>query len=137
MTIDSIKNGFVIDHIPAGKSMTLYRYLKLDEVDCSVALLRNVHSNKLGKKDIIKIDGILEMNWDALGYLAPDCTVNIIREGEIIEKKFLQLPEKLTGVIQCKNPRCITTIEQELTHIFKLTDRKKGVYRCIYCEAKA
>lgn len=137
MTIDSIKNGFVIDHIPAGKSMTLYRYLKLDEVDCSVALLRNVHSTKLGKKDIIKIDGALEMNWDVLGYLAPDCTVNIIREGEIVEKKFLQLPEKLTGVIQCKNPRCITTIEQELTHIFKLTDRKKGVYRCIYCEAKA
>ena len=137
MTIDSIKNGFVIDHIPAGKSMTLYRYLKLDEIDCSVALLRNVHSNKLGKKDIIKIDGILDMNWDVLGYLAPDCTVNVIRDGEIVDKRFLQLPEKLTGVIQCKNPRCITTIEQELTHIFKLTDRKKGVYRCIYCEAKA
>jgi len=137
MTIDSIKNGIVIDHIPAGKSMTLYRYLKLDEVDCSVALLRNVHSEKLGKKDIIKIDGILDMNWDVLGYLAPDCTVNIIRDGEIVDKRFLQLPEKLTGVIQCKNPRCITTIEQELSHIFKLTDRKKGVYRCIYCEAKA
>ena len=137
MTIDSIKNGIVIDHIPAGKSMTLYRYLKLDEIDCSVALLRNVHSDKLGKKDIIKIDGILDMNWDVLGYLAPDCTVNIIRDGEIVDKRFLQLPEKLTGVIQCKNPRCITTIEQELSHIFKLTDRKKGVYRCIYCEAKA
>ncbi len=137
MTIDSIKNGVVIDHIPAGKSMTLYRYLKLDEVDCSVALLRNVHSEKLGKKDIIKIDGELDMNWDVLGYLAPDCTVNVIRDGEIVEKRFLQLPEKLTGVIQCKNPRCITTIEQELTHIFKLTNPKKGVYRCIYCEAKA
>ncbi len=137
MTIDSIKNGIVIDHIPAGKSMTLYRYLKLDEIDCSVALLRNVHSEKLGKKDIIKIDGILDMNWDVLGYLAPDCTVNVIRDGVIVDKRFLQLPEKLTGVIQCKNPRCITTIEQELTHIFKLTDRKKGVYRCIYCEAKA
>ena len=137
MTIDSIKNGVVIDHIPAGKSMTLYRYLKLDEVDCSVALLRNVHSNKLGKKDIIKIDGDLDMNWDVLGYLAPDCTVNVIRDGVIVEKRFLQLPEKLTGVIQCKNPRCITTIEQELTHIFKLTNPKKGVYRCIYCEAKA
>ena len=137
MTIDSIKNGIVIDHIPAGKSMTLYRYLKLDEIDCSVALLRNVHSSKLGKKDIIKIDGILDMNWDVLGYLAPDCTVNVIRDGEIVDKRFLQLPEKLTGVIQCKNPRCITTIEQELSHIFKLTDRNKGVYRCIYCEAKA
>ncbi len=137
MTIDSIKNGIVIDHIPAGKSMTLYRYLKLDEVDCSVALLRNVHSEKLGKKDIIKIDGVLQLNWDVLGYLAPDCTVNIIREGQDIEKHHLQLPEQLVGVIECKNPRCITTIEQELTHIFKLTDRKKGVYRCIYCEAKA
>ena len=137
MTVDSIKNGIVIDHIPAGKSMTLYRYLNLDEIDCSVALLRNVHSEKLGKKDIIKIDGILDMNWDVLGYLAPDCTVNVIRDGVIVDKRFLQLPEKLTGVIQCKNPRCITTIEQELTHIFKLTDRKKGVYRCIYCEAKA
>lgn len=137
MTIDSIKNGIVIDHIPASKSMTLYRYLKLDEMDCSVALLRNVHSEKLGRKDIIKIDGILEMNWDVLGYLAPDCTVNIIRDGAIIEKKSLQLPERLVGVIQCKNPRCITTIEQELTHIFKLTDRQKGVYRCIYCESKA
>ena len=137
MTIDSIKNGIVIDHIPAGKSMELYRYLKLDEVDCSVAILRNVASEKLGRKDIIKVDQVLELNWEILGYLAPHCTVNIIRDGNNVEKRHLQLPEQLVGVIQCKNPRCITTIEQGLTHIFKLTDRNKGVYRCIYCEAKA
>lgn len=137
MTIDSIKNGIVIDHIPAGKSMELYHYLKLDKADCSVAILKNVTSGKLGRKDIIKLDAILDLNWDVLGYLAPDCTVNIIRDGENVEKRHLQLPEQLVGVIQCKNPRCITTIEQELTHIFKLTDRRKGVYRCIYCEAKA
>ena len=137
MTIDSIKNGIVIDHIPAGKSMELYHYLKLDKADCSVAILKNVTSEKLGRKDIIKLDAILDLNWDVLGFLAPDCTVNIIRDGENVEKRHLQLPEQLVGVIQCKNPRCITTIEQELTHIFKLTDRRKGVYRCIYCEAKA
>ena len=137
MTIDSIKNGIVIDHIPAGKSMELYHYLKLDRADCSVAILKNVTSGKLGRKDIIKLDAILDLNWDVLGYLAPDCTVNIIRDGVNVEKRHLQLPEQLVGVIQCKNPRCITTIEQELTHIFKLTDRRKGVYRCIYCEAKA
>lgn len=137
MTIDSIKNGIVIDHIPAGKSMTLYHYLKLDQVECSVAILRNVSSEKLGRKDIIKIDEVLDLNWDVLGYLAPDCTVNIIRDGQNAEKRHLQLPEQLVGVIECKNPRCITTIEQELTHIFKLTNREKGIYRCIYCESKA
>ena len=137
MTIDSIKNGIVIDHIPAGKSMALYRYLNLDTVECSVAILKNVTSEKLGRKDIIKIDEIIDLNWDVLGYLAPDCTVTIIRNGANVDKRHLQLPEQLVGVIECKNPRCITTIEQELTHIFKLTDRKKGVYRCIYCESKA
>lgn len=137
MTIDSIKNGIVIDHIPAGKSMTLYRYLKLDKAECSVALLRNVTSEKLGRKDIIKIDEILDLNLDVLGYLAPNCTVNVIRDGQQVEKLHLELPEKLVGVIECKNPRCITTIEQELTHVFKLTNREKGVYRCIYCEAQA
>lgn len=137
MTIDSIKNGIVIDHIPAGKAMTLYHFLKLDDLSCSVALLRNVMSDKLGHKDIIKIDDVLELNWDVLGYLAPDCTVNIIRNGETVEKLHPQLPDRLIGVIECRNPRCITTIEQELTHVFKLTDRKKGVYRCIYCEAEA
>ena len=137
MTIDSIKNGIVIDHIPAGKAMALYRYLKLDRVECSVAILKNVVSEKLGRKDIIKVDEVLDLNWDVLGYLAPECTVNIIREGREVEKRRPHLPEKLVGVIECKNPRCITTIEQGLTHIFKLTDPEEGVYRCIYCESKA
>lgn len=137
MVIDSIKNGIVIDHIPAGKSMDLYQHLKLDDVECSVAILRNVSSEKLGRKDIIKIDDVIELNLDILGYLAPACTVNIIRDGVNIEKRHIDLPEKLVGVIECKNPRCITTIEQELTQIFKLSDRKNGVYRCIYCESKA
>ncbi len=137
MTIDSIKNGIVIDHIPAGRSLEIYHYLKLDRVDCSVAILKNVVSEKLGRKDIIKLDEVLDLNYDVLGYLAPDCTVNIIRDGETVEKRHLQLPDRLVGVIACKNPRCITTIEQGLTHIFKLTDRANGVYRCIYCESKA
>ncbi len=137
MTIDSIKNGIVIDHIPAGRSLEIYHYLKLDRVDCSVAILKNVVSEKLGRKDIIKLDEVLDLNYDVLGYLAPDCTVNIIRDGETVEKRHLQLPDRLVGVIACKNPRCITTIEQGLTHIFKLTDRANGIYRCIYCESKA
>lgn len=137
MTIDSIKNGFVIDHIPAGKSMTLYRYLKLDEIDCSVALLRNVHSNKLGKKDIIKIDADIPVNLDVIGYVDPGVTVNIIKDGELTEKRAIEMPETLVNVIKCKNPRCITTVEQELDHVFKLTDKAEKVYRCIYCETKA
>lgn len=137
MTIDSIINGIVIDHIPAGRAMTLYQYLKLDQVDCSVAILKNVTSEKLGRKDIIKLDEEIDLNWDILGYLAPGCTVNIIRDGRSAEKKHPELPAKLVDVIKCKNPRCITTIEQELPNIFKLTNREKGVYRCIYCEVKA
>ena len=137
MTNDSIINGIVIDHIPAGRAMTLYQYLKLDQVDCSVAILKNVTSEKLGRKDIIKLDEEIDLNWDILGYLAPGCTVNIIRDGKSAEKKHPELPEKLVDVIRCKNPRCITTIEQELPNIFKLTNREKGVYRCIYCEVKA
>ena len=137
MIIDSIQNGIVIDHISAGKAMELYRILGLDKLDCTVAILKNVTSGKLGRKDIIKIDQVLDLNWDVLGYLAPHCTVNIIRDGANVEKRHLQLPEQLVGVINCKNPRCITTIEQGLVHIFKLTDREKGVYRCIYCDSKA
>ena len=137
MTIDSIVNGIVIDHIPAGKAMTLYQYLHLDQVDCSVAILKNVPSEKMGRKDIIKLDEEIELDWNVLGYLAPGCTVNIIRDKKSSEKKFPELPEKLVDVIKCKNPRCITTIEQELPHVFNLTNREKGVYRCIYCEVKA
>ena len=137
MNIDSIQNGFVIDHIPAGKGMRLYELLGLDALDCSVALIRNVGSDKLGKKDIIKIDADIEINFDIVGFIAPEVTVNIIKNGDIVEKRKMELPLELTGVISCKNPRCITTTEQELVHKFKLTDKENRVYRCIYCETKA
>ena len=137
MNIDSIHNGFVIDHIPAGKGMTLYELLGLDELDCSIALIKNVGSVKMGKKDIIKIDAAIDINFDIIGFIAPEVTVNIIKDGEIVEKKSLELPPMLTGVIRCKNPRCITTTEQEIVHKFKLTNKDNRVYRCIYCETKA
>ena len=117
--------------------MELYQHLNLEQADCSVAILKNVSSQRLGRKDIIKIDGGMDIDWDVLGYIAPDCTVNIIRDGSISEKRHMALPEKLVNVIRCRNPRCITTIEQELPHIFKLTGGKKRVYRCIYCESRA
>ena len=137
MTIDSIKNGIVIDHIQAGKGMYLYEILGLEKLDCSVAIIKNVSSRKMGKKDIIKIDSMIDLDLDVLGYVDPGLTVNIIRDGKTIEKKSLKLPEMIRGVIKCKNPRCITSVEQELEHVFKLTDREKGIYRCIYCESKA
>ena len=137
MIIDSIKNGIVIDHITAGKGMELYNILGLGEKDCTVALLKNVVSTKHGRKDIIKIDGVMELDWDLVGFVDPNITVNIIRDGEQVEKRQLKLPETITGVIHCKNPRCITSIEQELQQVFKLTDREKRVYRCMYCETQA
>lgn len=137
MNIDSIKNGIVIDHITAGKGMELYRLLRLDELDCSVALIKNASSRKMGKKDIIKIDSDFAVDMDILGYVDPGVTVDIIRDGKLAEKKNLSLPERLTNVIFCKNPRCITTTEQELPHIFRLTESKNRVYRCLYCETKA
>lgn len=137
MKIDSITNGIVIDHITAGKGMELYHFLHLDSMDCSIALIKNAPSKKMGKKDIIKVDTALELDLDILGYVDPDVTVNIIRNGILTEKFHPQLPERLTNIIQCKNPRCITSVEQEIPHIFKLTDREHGVYRCIYCESKA
>jgi aspartate carbamoyltransferase regulatory subunit len=137
MTIDSIKNGIVIDHIAAGKAMELYGILGLDKLDCSVAILKNVVSGKLVKKDIIKIDRNLDLDWDIIGYVDPNITVNIIKDGVRLEKRQLKLPETITGVIHCKNPRCITSVEQELPQVFKLTDREKRVYRCLYCETKA
>ena len=137
MNIDSIKNGIVIDHITAGLGMTVYNLLKLDQLDCAVAIIKNANSRKMGRKDIIKIDADIELNMDLLGYIDPGITVDIIKDSVLVEKKSIGLPEKLTGVIKCKNPRCITTTEQELPHIFKLTDKDKRVYRCIYCEAKA
>ena len=137
MNIDSIKNGIVIDHITAGKGMELFNILGLGERDCTVALLKNVVSTKFGRKDIIKIDGVMELDWDLVGFVDPNITVNIIRDGEQVEKRQLKLPETITGVIRCKNPRCITSVEQELQQVFKLTDREKRVYRCLYCETQA
>ena len=137
MNIDSIKNGIVIDHITAGQGMRIYNLLGLDSLDCSVALIKNVSSRKMGKKDIIKIDSDFDVDTDILGYVDPDVTVNIIKVGKTVEKKSSALPEKLTGVLTCKNPRCISVTEQELPQIFKLTDRARRVYRCIYCETKA
>lgn len=136
MNIDSITNGYVIDHIEAGKSMQIYEYLNLGDLDCSVAIIRNVKSKRTEKKDIIKIDEFIDINMDVLGYLAPDITVNVIKNGEIIEKKHMELPEELKNIIKCENPRCITSVEQDLDNIFKLTDRENRVYRCKYCESK-
>ena len=137
MIIDAIKNGIVIDHISAGKSMELYQILGLAQLDCTVAILKNVVSDKLGRKDIIKIDSVLELDWDVIGYVDPNITVNIIKDGQRVEKRQLKLPDTITNVIHCKNPRCITSVEQELPQIFKLTDRENRVYRCLYCETQA
>ncbi len=137
MNIDSIRNGIVIDHITAGLGMKVYNLLNLGELDCPVAIIKTASSGKMGKKDIIKVDADIELDMDILGYIDPGITVNIIKDGLLVEKKSIGLPEKLTNVIRCKNPRCITTTEQELPHIFKLTDKEKRVYRCIYCEVKA
>ena len=137
MYVDSINNGIVIDHITAGQGMRLYHLLGLDDVDCSVALIKNVSSVKKGKKDIIKIDADIPVNIDVIGYVDPGATVNIIRGGKLVDKKTIDMPERLVNVIRCKNPRCISSGEQELDHIFKLTDREKKLYRCLYCETKA
>lgn len=137
MTIDSIKNGIVIDHIAAGKAMDLYNILGLGRLDCSVAILKNVVSHKLGKKDIIKIDTNLGLDWDIIGYVDPNITVNIIKNGERVEKRKLKLPDTVANVIRCKNPRCITSVEQELPQVFRLTNREKRIYRCLYCETQA
>ncbi len=138
MNIDSIKNGIVIDHIKAGKGMEIYNLLELDKLDCSIAIIKNVMSRKLGKKDIIKIDSDYDVDLDILGYVDPGVTIDIIKDGKLVDKKKVSLPTQLKNIIKCKNPRCITTTEQELPHIFKLSgDGKKKVYRCIYCETKA
>lgn len=138
MKIDSIVNGIVIDHITAGRAMQLYKLLKLDELrNCSVAMIMNVHSRKMGHKDIIKVDADIDIDLDVIAYVDPHATVNVIRNEELVEKKIIQLPERLVNVVRCKNPRCISTTEQELPQIFLLTDREAGTYRCRYCEAKA
>lgn len=137
MIIGQIKDGIVIDHITAGKGMTLYNFLGLDKIDCQVALIKNADSIKMGKKDIIKIDRVIDLDMDALGYLDPGATVNIIEDSKIAKRYATILPERVENVIKCKNPRCITTVEQELPHIFTLRDKENRVYRCLYCESKA
>ena len=137
MNIDSIKNGIVIDHITAGRGMELYHLLGLDKLDCSIALIKNVHSNKMGKKDIIKIDSDITLDMKVLGYVDPGVTVDIIKDGRLVDKKRISLPSEIKNVIFCKNPRCITSTEQELPHVFRLTDEKNRVFRCIYCETKS
>ena len=137
MNIGQIKDGIVLDHITAGKSMDIYNVLKLGDLDCTVAMIKNAESPKLGKKDIIKISTLLDLDLDVLGYLDPGITVNVIRNSEVAERRHLALPERVVGVIKCKNPRCITSVEQEIVHEFKLTDPAKKVYRCIYCEHQA
>ena len=134
MHIDSIQNGIVLDHIQAGKSMDIYKYLHLDELDCSVAIIKNVRSGHMGKKDIIKIDSPMEVDFDVLGYIDSNITVNVIRDGRLVEKKHVELPKKLVNIIHCKNPRCITVSEPQLDAIFLLSDPEKHTYRCAYSD---
>ena len=136
MNIDSIQNGVVLDHIQAGKSMEIYKHLHLDQLDCSVAIIKNARSGHMERKDIIKIDSPVELDLDVLGYIDPNITVNIIRDGELVEKKHLELPEKLVNILRCKNPRCITVSEPQLDAIFKLSNRAKHIYRCAYCDTE-
>ncbi len=134
LKIDSVEKGLVIDHIQAGKGMELYKYLNLDKLESSVAILKNVKSSKIGKKDIIKIENDIDLDLTVLGFIDPNITINVIENDKIVNKIKLQLPEEVTNVVKCKNPRCITSIEQEIPHIFKLTNKEDKTYRCIYCD---
>ena len=137
MIIGEIRDGIVLDHITAGRGMEIYNILHLGELDCTVAMIKNAESTKMGKKDIIKIGQVIELDYSALGYIDPGITVNIIRDGERVRRERLSLPEKITDIIKCKNPRCITTTEQELEHVFRLANRENAIYRCIYCDSEA
>lgn len=137
MIIGQIKDGIVLDHITAGNGMILYNLLGLDDLDCQVALIQNAESVKMGRKDIIKVDRVIDINFDALGYVDPGVTVNIIKDGKLAKRQNIDVPERIENVIKCKNPRCITTVEQELPNIFVLTEKEDRVYRCLYCESKA
>lgn len=137
LNVGSLNEGFVLDHIKAGKCMDIYNYLGLDKLDCQVAIIKNAKSNKMGRKDIIKIECPIDViNLDILGYIDHNITVNIIHNGQIVDKKQLTLPKIIKNVVNCKNPRCITSIEQELDQIFILADEEKQIYRCKYCEEK-
>ena len=137
MRVDEIKNGIVIDHITAGRAMQIYTLLGLDNIESTVAVLQNVPSKKMGKKDIIKIDCIMDINFDVLGFISPNITVDTVRGGTVTEKKHINLPDELTDILHCKNPRCITSTEQDIHHVFRLTDREKGIYSCVYCYTRA
>ena len=137
MNIDSIKNGIVIDHIHAGGAMELYRLLNLDKLDCTVAIIKNAPSGLMGRKDIIKIDSMTDIDLTVIGYVDPGATINVIKDGRLFEKRKLTMPEKIVNVLRCKNPRCITSVEPDLPQIFRLTSPEPHTYRCIYCETKA
>lgn len=138
MNVDEIKNGFVIDHIKAGRGMEIYKFLGLEHLDCPIAIIKNALSRRMGKKDIIKVDSpSVEIDLSVLGYIDPDMTVNVIKDGANVKKYHPELPLEIVDIVKCKNPRCITSTEQELPHVFKLTDRDTRTYRCIYCESKA
>ncbi|MDR0531826.1 MAG: aspartate carbamoyltransferase regulatory subunit [Oscillospiraceae bacterium] len=134
MNIDSIHNGIVLDHIQAGRGIQIYQALHLDELDCVVALIKNVKSAKMGRKDLIKVDEMIGLDLAALGFIDPNITINLIIDGQVAQKKPLNLPRELVNVMKCKNPRCITTIEQEVEQIFRLTQEDPPLYRCAYCE---
>ena len=137
MIVGRIENGIVLDHITAGRCMEIYNVLHLDQLDCTVAIIQNADSRKMGKKDILKIYNVIDLDMDILGYIDPGVTVNIIREGEVVERRALTLPERVEQVIRCRNPRCITSVEPGLRQVFRLTDRVRGVYRCLYCDSPA
>ena len=137
MIIGAIRDGIVLDHITAGRCMEIYKVLHLDELDCTVAMIKNAESEKMGRKDIIKVGQVLDLDYGVLGYLDPGITVNIIRDGELVKREHLKLLERIKGIIRCCNPRCITSVERGLEHEFRLTDPEKRVYRCVYCESEA
>jgi len=137
MNVDEIKNGFVIDHIKAGQGMEIYRFLGLEHLDCPIAIIKNAYSKRLGRKDIIKVDTEKELDLSVLGYIDPDLTINVIKDGKKVNKYHPELPLEIVNIVPCKNPRCITSTEQELPHVFRLTDRETRTYRCIYCESRA
>lgn len=137
MILSPIDNGIVLDHIKPGGGFELYNILKLGELKCQVALILNATSVKMGRKDIIKIAEHIDLDLDVIGYIDPGVTVNVVKDGKVVKRTHIEAPELVKGVIKCKNPRCITSTEQELVQMFKLTDREKGVYRCLYCESKA
>ncbi len=137
INVDEINNGFVLDHIQAGRAMAIYHYLELEKLDCQVAIIKNARSRKMGKKDIIKVEGPLDIvDFDILGFIDHNITVDIIENGVLVEKRELKLPQKIVNVLHCKNPRCITSIEREIDHVFVLTDPKNALYSCQYCEEK-